>query len=81
MLSVEHGNCLCVHVFCFAVANSWSGLVLGDSFQVRGREYLSDKKKTASEESMYEVVQVEAYRTDRRMLNVAKLLEITSETV
>jgi hypothetical protein len=41
-----------------AVGNSWSGGIPAHTFNVRGRSYLTDKKKVPSMESMYEVVQV-----------------------
>lgn len=63
------------------VPHSWSTKVPGKSFQVRGRSYLADKKKVASEECLYYSYSVEAYRTEEKTFDIAGRLKIQADTV
>ncbi|KAK3266422.1 hypothetical protein CYMTET_24952 [Cymbomonas tetramitiformis] len=63
------------------VPHSWSTQVPGKSFQVRGRSYLIDKKKVASEECLYYSYSVEAYRTEEKTFDIAGRLKIQADTV
>jgi hypothetical protein len=63
------------------VPNTWSGDVAGNTFMVRGEHYLQDKQKVPSQEPMFRVEQIEAYRTEARTLNITKLLDVQADTV